>query len=89
MNTGLHLRMSVAMSSEKKDCKSSVVELRGSPSAAFMESMRMAKKQSQRDEYAEDREDLLPEQREKIGWKTLLSAAFMLVTGLVIKCSPI
>lgn len=76
--TTLFQRMSVATSHDEVD--HSFIEVKKIPSDAFFKSMQIA--QRDREKYPEDKEMLLP-QAKKIGMKTLLSAIFMVLAGVV------
>lgn len=93
--SSLHKRMSVsttmeegkentifASSSEKRQSQSSsYIEVKRTPSAAFLKSMQMAEREE--DRYPDDKEMLLPNQSKRIGIKTLIAAILFVVVGLV------
>eukprot|EP01039_Chlorochromonas_danica_P008892 gene8892-9811_t len=59
---------------------SSFIDVKRTPSAAFLKSMQMAGREE--DRYPDDKEMLLPNQTKRIGLKTLIAAILFVVVGL-------
>eukprot|EP00981_Chlorochromonas_danica_P008033 scaffold1945_cov181-Ochromonas_danica.AAC.28 len=86
--SGLHKRMSISTNMEEGSEKrrpssssSSFIDVKRTPSAAFLKSMQMAGREE--DRYPDDKEMLLPNQTKRIGLKTLIAAILFVVVGLL------